>query len=347
MRCLSGLLVFFTVFHVISPVHAQWWGSESLPGNPSFSTYKTRFGYWQYGALERNISTPQRFANQGIIRNWNDGSIIAVDRNAPGNRFAQQGTPNLTYIPQVNYFDKDLLTDINYQSGLRQYWPEDQRLLNHEWEQITYEPQRSPANAVPAVTSPVAAGTSPTPAAAPRQEQRNRVQTVVIQQIPATTAQSAKPKLTYHQRIMQGHAERRAAEEERIRQYAEQKSLQDELIRHEQVPDHIPPLWFREQAVSAPVQPPTVMGRLPGYEVPVMTYPIPVNPVAEQEKRLEYVLAYSPDISFYSPFQVKIENGTVRVSGVVGSEEQRQVAEHLLRNQPGVQQVQNNLTIFD
>ncbi|MCL2119099.1 MAG: BON domain-containing protein [Planctomycetaceae bacterium] len=346
------------MFHVISPVHAQWWGSESLPGNPSFSTYKTRFGYWQYGALERNISTPQRFANQGIIRNWNDGSIIAVDRNAPGNRFAQQGTPNLTYIPQVNYFDKDLLTDINYQSGLRQYWPEDQRLLNHEWEQITYEPQRSPANAVPAVTSPVAAGTSPTPAAAPRQEQRNRVQTVVIQQIPATTAQSAKPKLTYHQRIMQGHAERRAAEEERNRQYAQQLADQlagqnrqrEEWVRRSQQPGYpgsVEPLWFREQVVPVQLLPMVARESQPGYEMPGMTSTMPVNPVAEQEKRLEYALAGSPEISFYSPFQTKIENGTVTVTGVVGSEEQRQAAERILLAQPGVQRVQNDLTVAE
>ena len=112
-KSFSGLLIFFAVFNVVSVARAQWWGSETLPGNPNYYTYRTRFGNWQYGALERNITTSQRFADRGIIRNWNDGSPIAVDRNLPGGRFAQRGVPNLAYVPQIDYFDKlGYLTDI-------------------------------------------------------------------------------------------------------------------------------------------------------------------------------------------------------------------------------------------
>ena len=249
MRCLLGFLAVFSVLNVVSIAHAQWWGSESLPGNPGYYTYKTRFGYWQYGALERNISTPQPFADRGIIRNWNDGAIIAVDRNIPGSRFAQRGTPNLVYVPQIDYFDSyGELTDVRYRSGLRQYWPEDRQLLNHEWEQITYEPDQKPVTSTGVAVPSVSSSVTQESATSPRHESRNRVQTVVIQQVPAKTAQ---PKLSYHQRVMQKHAERRAAEEERIQQYAkqlaEQKAQQDERRRRFHEQEQIAPLWFRDQ----------------------------------------------------------------------------------------------------
>lgn len=344
MRGLSGFVVFITVIHVVSPAHAQWWGSESLPGNPDYYSYKTRLGVWQFGALERNISTPRQYADRGIIRNWNDGAIIAVDRNVPGGRFAQQGTPKLVYVPQIDYFDSyGELTDVRYQSGLRQYWPEDHHLLNHEWEQITYTPEPR--------STPASESTIQETVTAPRQESRNRVQTVVVPQLPIKKAQTAPLKPTYHQRVMQGHAERRAAEEERSRQYiqrlAEQNRQQDERWRDTQESEQVSPLWFRDRMPPAPLRSPDAMGNQPGYGMSVVTYTIPANPVAEQEKRLEYALAGSPEISFYSPFQTKMKYGTVTVTGVVGSESQRQAAERILLTQPGVRQVQNNLTLAE
>ncbi len=369
MKYLAGLLVFASVFCSVSTAKAQWWGSDALPGNPSYYTYRTRFGYWQYGSLERNITTPQPFADRGIIRDWTDGSPIAVDRNVSGGRFAQAGVPGLVYVPQINYYDNlGYLTDIQYQSGLRQYWPEDEHLLIDEWEQITYEPDSLPAASAQRPATPsTAMQNQPVVAVARPQESRNRVQTVVVQQVPL---KPAPKKLTYHQRVMQGHAERRAAEEERNRQRAEQLAEQnrqrDELIRRQQsadqfaysqnatntqyalpqLPTAADPLWFRDQVpqTPTPLTPLTAPGSLPGYGSPPITYTIPADPTAEQEKRLEYALAQSPEVSFFSPFQAKFENGTVTVSGVVGSEQQRQAAERILLAQPGVQRVQNNLT---
>jgi hypothetical protein len=353
MKRLTCLFAFLTVVNVVTTTHAQWWGSENLPGNPGYYTYKTRFGHWQYGALERNITTSQKFADRGIIRDWRDGSIIAVDRNVSGSRFAQQGVPNLVYIPQINYFDSNYLTDTQYKNGLRQYWPEDQQLLNHEWEQITYTPERLPpraGEATPQQTAPQNTQVA-NPQASP-----NRVQTVVLQQIPVKPAQNTQLKQSYHERVMQRHAERRATEEERNRrraeqlaeQLAEQNRQRDELMRRSQMPvQQVEPLWFRDQIQPAQMQPLTAVGIQPGNEMSVRTYTIPANPVAEQEKRLEYALAGSPEISFYSPFQAKFENGTVTVTGVVGSEDQRQVAERILLAQPGVQRVQNHLTIAE
>ncbi|MCL2623108.1 MAG: BON domain-containing protein [Planctomycetaceae bacterium] len=349
MRCLSSLLVFFTVFHVTSTASAQWWGSESLPGNPEHYTYKTRFGNWQFGALERNISTPRQYSDRGIIRNWNDGTIIAVDRNVPGNRFAQQGTPNLVYVPQIRYFDTNNLTDTQFRNGLRQYWPEDQQLLNHEWEQMTYEPARLPVNTAAVSASSVVTSVAREAVVVPQQESQNRVSMVVVQQVPAKTV---PPKPTYHQRVMQGHAERRAAEEERNRLYvqrlAEQNRQQDEWQRRSlETAEPVDPLWFRDRIPTERFQSQTAVGKQLGYGMSAVTYTIPTNPVAEQEKRLEYALAGSPEIAFYSPFQARFENGTVTVTGIVGSEEQRLAAERVLLAQPHVRHVQNNLTVAE
>ena len=357
-KSLSGLLIFLAVFCVVSTARAQWWGSESLPGNPSYYTYRTRLGYWQYGALERNITTPQRFADRGIIPNWNDGSPIAVDRNLPGGRFAQQGVPNLTYVPQIDYYDKlGYLTDVEYRSGLRQYWPEDQHLLFHEWEQISYEHDRLPANSSAQAASPA---TVPQESRAATQDQRSRVQTVVIQPRPAKPA--AQPKQNYHERIMQGYADRRDAEEERNRRYAAQYAealaqaganqsgttpRTSNPYQVAQPPMSVDPIWFRDQMPQQPMPLQNIMGNPADYKMSSVTYIAPVNPMAEREKRLEYALAGSREISFFSPFQTKFENGTVTVTGIVGSEEQRQTAERILLTQPDVLQVQNLLTVAE
>jgi len=343
----SRLLILLAVFNVVSIAHAQWWGSESLPGNPNDYTYKTRFGYWQYGALTRNVSTPLKFADHGIIRNWNDGAPIAVDRNLPGGRFAQQGVPNLVYVPRIDYFDKlGYSTDIKFQDGLRQYWPDHQQLLIHEWEQKTYDgPERLPTNA-----SQVSQTTVPQQSTTvPRQEPRNRMQTFVIKQVPAqVSTQPAEKKLTYHERVMQGHAKRRAAEEERYRQYVQQNELQP-------IPGFDDPRWFRDLTPPPQQLQQTAVGS-PMIDVPMgfgqgdygmSTYTIPVDPVAEREKQLEYALAGSPEISFYSPFQVKFDSGTVTVTGLVGSEQQRQTAERILLVQPGVKTVHNLLVVAE
>lgn len=50
-------------------------------------------GYWQFGGGLRNVATSQRFADRRIIRNWEDGMPIAVDRNIPGGRFSAAGSP--------------------------------------------------------------------------------------------------------------------------------------------------------------------------------------------------------------------------------------------------------------
>jgi hypothetical protein len=358
-KLLPGLLVFFTIFNIASMSQAQWWGSESLPGNPNHYTYRTRFGYWQYGALERNIATSQKYADRGIIRDWNDGAPIAVDRNLPGGRFAQQGVPNLVYVPRINYFDNlGYLTDIQYRSGLRQYWPDNQQLLIHEWEQKTYEPEHLPANA--GQVAPTAT-LSQTPAAAPEKAQQNRVQTYVIKQVPAKPAEK---KLSYHERVMQGHAERRAAEEERMRRYAQQlaeyqQSAADSRATSpqelQQQPGFVDPLWFRDQTPPPRQLRPTATGSQTSYGtsygMSAITYTIPGNPLVERERQLEYALAGSPEISFYSPFQAKftggLENGTVTVTGLVGSEQQRLAAERILLAQPGVKNVQNLMTVAD
>jgi hypothetical protein len=356
-KVLSGFLVFFTIFNVLATAQAQWWGSESLPGNPNHYTYRTRFGYWQYGALGRNITTSQKFADRGIIRDWNDGTPIAVDRNLPGGRFAQQGVPNFAYVPRIDYFDNlGYLTDVQYQSGLRQYWPDNQQLLIHEWEQKTYEPERLPANAGQVAPTAMA---SQTPAAAPAKAQPNRVPTYVIKQVPAKPAEK---KLSYHERVMRGHAERRAAEEERIRQYAQQFAGQNQSVPQElhQVPSPTNPLWFRDQTPPPRQLRPIATGSQTGYGtgydqtgygMSAITYTIPGNPLAERERQLEYALAESPEISFYSPFQAKfaggLENGTVTVTGLVGSEQQRQAAERILLAQPGVKNVQNLMTVAE
>jgi len=279
----SGLLIFFAVFNIAAVAQAQWWGSDSLPGNPGYYTYRTRFGYWQYGALERNITTPQKFADRGIIRNWNDGSPIAVDRNLPGGRYARREVPHLVYVPRIDYFDNlGYLTDIQYRSGLRQYWPDNGQLLMHEWEQKTYEPDRLPANAGQA--PPTTASQSPPDA--PRQEPQNGVQTFVIKQIPV---EPAEKKPSYHERVMQRHAEFRAAEEDRNRQRAQQLANQLEASSRantmndiQQVPGMVDPLWFRD--LTPPPQPlqRVATGSQTGFGMSSITYAVPVNPVAEQ-----------------------------------------------------------------
>ena len=353
----SGLLIFFAVFNIVSTAHAQWWGSETLLGNPNYYTYKTRFGYWQYGALTRNVSTPQKFADRGIIRDWNDGAPIAVDRNVQGGRFAQHDVPNLVYVPRIDYYDKfGYLTDIEYKDGLRQYWPENQQLLLHEWEQKTYAPEPLPDNAGASIVT-----VSQTSQTVPAQVPQNRVQTFVIKQVPAQVpVKAAEKKLSYHERVMRGHAERRAAEEERYRQYTQQLAEQNQPganhRAHElqSIPGFEDPRWFRD--LTPPPQPLQriaagsqmiykPMGFGQGYGM--STYTIPVDPAAEREKQLEYALAGSPEISFYSSFQTKFENGTVTVTGLVGSEQQRQTAERVLLAQPGVKNVQNFLTIAE
>jgi len=353
----SGFLMFFAIFNLVSTAKAQWWGSESLPGNPGYYTYKTRFGHWQYGALERNMSTPQKFADRGIIRNWNDGAPIAVDRNLPGGRFAQQGVPNLVYVPRIDYFDKfGYLTDIQYRDGLRQYWPDNQRLLLHEWEEKTYEPERLSANADQVVPTATASQTSNS---VPAQAPRDPVQTYVIQQIPVqVAAKPAEKKLTYHERVMQGQAEFRAAQEERYRRHAQQRANQPVANPGTNAETHSPyelqpipgfddPRWFRDLTPSPRPLPRTAAGSQMDFGMSSTTYFIPVNPVAEREKQLEFALAQSPEISFYSSFQAKIENDTVTVTGLVGSEKQRQTAERILLAQPGVKKVQNLMIVAE
>ena len=360
----SGLLIFFVIFNVVSAAHAQWWGSESLPGNPGYYTYKTRFGHWQYGALERNVSTPQKFADRGIIRNWNDGAPIAVDRNLPGGRFAQQGVPNLVYVPGIDYFDRlGYLTDIQYRDGLRQYWPDNQQLLIHEWEQKTYEPERLPANTDQIAST---ATVSQTPLSVPAQAPQNRVQTYVVMvpdRVPEKVAAEKKP--TYHERVMQGHAERRAAAEERYRRSAQQFAEQNPSAASSRAnvgtpsPNELQPIpgvddprWFRDltpppqhlQRIAAGSQ---MQYGAVGYGMSSTTDTLPVHPVAEREKQLEYALAQSPEISFYSAFQAKFENGVVTIVGLVGSETQRQTAERILLAQPGVKNVQNLLAVAE
>jgi len=359
----SRILIFFTVVNAVSTIQAQWWGSESLPGIPNSYTYMTRFGYWQYGALERNISTSQKFADRGIIRNWNDGAPIAVDRNLPGGRFAQRGVPNLVYVPRIDYFDKlGYSTDIKFQDGLRQYWPDNQQLLIHEWEQKTYEPEHLHANAG-ASTATVTQTSNTVPAQAPQ----NRVQTFVIKQVPAqVSAKPAEKKLTYHERVMQGHAERRAAEEERYRQFAQQLAeqqganqpgaspLANSSNELQPIPGFDDPRWFRDLTPPPQQLLRTAVGS-PMSDVPMgfgqgdgmSTYTIPVDPVAEREKQLEYALAGSPEITFYSTFQAKFESGTVTVTGLVGSEQQRRTAERILLAQPGVKNVHNLLAVAE
>lgn len=225
MKYRHGILLFVAVCATLSPAQAQWWGSDSLPGNAGNYTYRTRLGYWQFGGELRNIATPQAFADRGIIRNWQDGMPVAVDRNLPGGRFAQPGVPNLVYVPRINYFD-DLgyLTDFQFREGLRQYWPEDGRLLIDEWEEITHEPERlppdttmtgvSPREFTKNVQPPIIVVTSP-------QQKSIKPQAIVIKRISPERPQK---KLTYHQQIMRRHAERRAAEEERLQQQIEQRT---------------------------------------------------------------------------------------------------------------------------
>lgn len=56
---------------------------------------------------------------------------------------------------ELDYYDNlGYLTDFRYREGLRQYWPEDGRLLIDQWEQITYEPEHlSTPDATPAQPS--------------------------------------------------------------------------------------------------------------------------------------------------------------------------------------------------
>jgi len=358
----SGLLIFFAVFNVASITNAQWWGSETLPGNPNDYTYKTRFGYWQYGALTRNISTPQKFADRGIIRNWNDGVPIAVDRNLPGGRFAQQGVPNLVYVPRIDYFDKHgfytdtnigYYTDIKYREGLRQYWPDNQQILNHEWEQKTYGPEYLPENADQVTPT---ANVLQTITTVPAQSPQNRIQTFVIKQVSVQAPEkSEEKKLTYHERVMQGHAERRATDEERYRLFSQQLAEQSAANQPEASPRAINPYelqpddprWFRD-LTPQPLQPIAVGSPMSfGQGFGMTTYSIPVDPVAEREKQLEYALVQSPEISFYSSFQAKYEDGTVTITGLVGSSQQRQTAERILLTQPGVKNVQNLLAVAE
>ena len=357
-KSISCLLIIFAVFSVVPTLHAQWWGSETLPGNPNYYTYRTRLGNWQYGASVRNITTSPKFADRGIIRNWNNGSPIAVDRNLPGGRFEQRGVPHLVYVPQIDYYDKlGYLTDVEFRSGLRQYWPEDYHLLFHEWEQKTYEPERLPVNSAQvtsaATISRVTSATSPTPRAAV-QEPRYPIQTVVIQQLPAKPPQrkETQSQLTYHERVMQGHVERRAAEEERNRQYAQRladqstaSSQTNSPYQVQQQPMSVDPLWFRDQVPPQTWPLHTATGSQADFGMSGKTYTIPFNPAAEREKRLEYALAASPEITFYSPFQTKFDNGTVTVTGIVGSKDQRLTAERILLIQPDVQLVHNLLTV--
>ena len=353
-KLFSSFFILIAVFSSISTAQAQWWGSETLPGNPTYYTYRTRVGYWQYGALARNIATPPKFADRGIIRDWNDGTPIAVDRNLPGGRFAQQGVPNLVFAPRIDYFDNlGYFTDIQYRSGLRQYWPDDKQLLMHEWEQKTYEPEHWPSD-----TGQVAPTTiSQASAIVPRQESRNRVQTFVVKQVPAKPVEK---KPSYHERVIQGHAERRAAENERNRQYVQQLANQSGISPPTNFPSVVTPYelrpvptdprWFRDLAPLPQQSQRTATGSQVGYNplgYGMTTYTIPVDPVAEREKQLEYALAQSPEISFFSPFQAKIENGTATITGLVGSEQQKQAAERILLAQPGVKNVQNLLAVAE
>ena len=345
MKLWHGILLIFAVCTTLSPAQAQWWGSESLPGNANFYTYRTRFGNWQYGGLTRNITTPQAYADRGIIRNWEDGTIIAVDRNISGGRFAQPGVPNLVYVPRIDYFDNlGYLTDVRYQEGLRQYWPEDQRLLIDEWEQTAYEPDRLPLNtANSGISTPAASKSVQRPVVIIAQpQQRQKQQTVLIRQVPTT---EAPKKFTYHQQIMQHHAERRAAEKERLHQLALQIEENTQTAQKNNVPQHSvegESLWFRGHSAQ-----PAMSQIGPAYEMSASTYVIPTNPVLEIEKRLEYSLVQTPDVSFYSPFRVKYNNGTATVIGTVGSQQEKQAAERILLKHPEVQYVINYLNIAE
>jgi hypothetical protein len=247
---------------------------------------------------------------------------------------------------------------------LRQYWPEDQHLLNHEWEQITYTPVPEQAGSMSARAREVTQQQTAGRQGSPQQVPSVVIQPVVVQPVPAVIEQPVppKPKWTYHERVMQRFAERRAAEEERNRQNAEMYAAQqvekqrqrDELIRRSQMqlfPAQVEPVWIRDDAPPAQMpiypQPMTAVGSPSGYGYSAMTPTIPADPVAELEKRLEYALAGSSEISFYSPFQATLDNGTVTVTGAVGSEEQRQAAERILLTQPGVKKVQNNLNVAE
>ena len=342
MKPWHGILLIFAVCTMHSPAQAQWWGSESLPGNANSYTYRTRFGNWQYGGLTRNIATPQAYADRGIIRNWEDGTIIAVDRNIPGGRFAQPGVPNLVYVPRIDYFD-DLgyLTDVRYQEGLRQYWPEDQRLLIDEWEQTAYEPDSLPPNtASSGISTPAASKSVQQPVVIIAQpQQRQKQQTVLIRQVP--TKETPK-KLTYHQQIMQSYAERRAAEEERLQEQIEQTTQTAQSNKAQQHSAEGESLWFRGHSAQ-----PAMSQIGPAYEMSASTYVIPANPVLEIEKRLEYSLVQTPEVSFYSPFRVKYNNGTATVIGTVGSQQEKQAAERILLKHPEVQYVINYLSIAE
>ena len=350
MKLWHGILLIFAVCTTLSPAQAQWWGTESLPGNSNSYTYRTRFGNWQYGGLTRNIVTPQAYADRGIIRNWEDGTIIAVDRNIPSGRFAQPGVPNLVYIPRIDYFD-DLgyLTDIRYQEGLRQYWPEDGHLLIDEWEQVAYEPDRLPPNTVSSGTSAPAVSKNvqqPVVIIAPPQQQRQKQQTVIVRQVPTT---KAPKKITYHQQIMQRNAERHAAEEERLQQQialAEQAELAARQTAQGYVPQQHSTegesLWFRGHSAQP------IMSQIgPAYEMSASIYIIPTNPVLEIEKRLEYSLVQSPEVSFFSPFQVKYNNSTATVIGTVGSQQEKQAAERILLKHPEIKNIINYLSIAE
>ena len=345
MKLRHGILLIFAVCTTFSPAQAQWWGSESLPGNANFYTYRTRFGNWQYGGLMRNIATPQAYADRGIIRNWEDGTIIAVDRNISGGRFAQQCVPNLVYIPRIDYFD-DLgyLTDVRYQEGLRQYWPEDQRLLIDEWEQTAYEPGSLPPNTASSgiSTHSVSKNVRQPVVIIAQPQQRQKQQTVFIRQVPTT---ETPKKLTYHQQIMQHHAERRAAEEERLRQQITQVEKNTQTAQNNVQQQHSvegESLWFRGHFAQS------AMSQIgPAYEMSASTYVIPTNPVLEIEKRLEYSLVQTPEVSFYSPFRVKYNNGTATVIGTVGSQQEKQAAEHILLKHPEVQYIINYLNIAE
>ena len=363
--CAVLSLLALAIMGMVSPVQAQWWGSDSLPSNSSAYTYRTRLGFWQFGGELRNLATSPRFDDRGIIRSWEGGMPIAVDRNIPGGRFAQQGVPSLVYIPRIDYCD-DLgrLTDVRYREGLRQYWPEDQQILSHEWEQIAHEPDRTPPTNAVTSTQPTQSGVDRSETfvlVTQAQNRHSNVQPIVIKQV---TPKNKQPKLTYHQHIMQAHAERRAAEKERQDHLSQQRfEQQSGLIRDNRYDSPYVQYQKNEQLGQFANQRQYTQSQQalansewfrdgrPDQSIAMRqseastTYIVPKNPSLEIEKRLEYSLVQSPNISFYSAFRAKFESGTVIISGIVGSEQERQAAERVLMSHPEVQQVQNNLTI--
>ncbi|MCL2349661.1 MAG: BON domain-containing protein [Planctomycetaceae bacterium] len=326
---------------------AQWWGTDALPGNSNMYTYRTRLGTWQYGTDQRNVTTPPRFGDSGIVRDVSDGSIVAVNRNIQGGRFAWEGTPAFTFVPRRGFYDRGYGYWNNgmffeYRSGVRQFWPETGRILLDDYEQSVYV-----SDSLPDVQ--VSATSVPETSAVPKQLPRRVPAVVVIQKNRQAQKTPRDLQAPHDSRI----ATDRTAFSPRVHEPTQQMPNADAISQMSPRPEMSPQessQWFRESLNPPPsgvifsgdnfnisrrpvtfIIPENVSGNMPG------------NPNADMERNLEFALVSRPEITFLSPLRIRFDHGTVTVGGMVASEKERQIATEILSRQPGVYHVLNQI----